>query len=108
MAPRAGFALGSMRTVRGDSMVVEYHQLRIFQRGGHAVYHAAPSGQTPAEFEAKTTSDSMVVFENPAHDYPQRIIYRKRGTDSLVARIEGDMNRQSRAVDFPSVRVQCP
>ena len=108
MAPRAGFALGSMRTVRGDSMVVEYHQLRIFQRGGHAVYHAAPSGQVPAEFEAKATSDSMVVFENLTHDYPQRVIYRKHGADSLLARIEGEMNGQSRAVDFPSKRVPCP
>lgn len=107
MMPRAGFALGMSRTVRGDSMVTEFEQLRIFQRAGNAVYHAEPSGQAPAEFEARTTSDTMVVFENAAHDFPQRIIYRKRGVDSLIARIEGTMNGQARGIDFPFARAQC-
>jgi hypothetical protein len=108
MSPRAGFALGVSRTVRGDSMVVEYEQLRLFQKAGRAVYHAAPSGQTPTEFEAKATTDTMVVFENPAHDFPQRVIYRKRGADSLLARVEGTMNGQARGVDFPYARARCP
>jgi len=108
MTPRAGFALGVSRTVRADSMVTEFEQLRLFQRAGRAVYHAEPSGQAPTDFEAQTTSDSVVVFENAAHDFPQRIIYRKRGRDSLLARIEGTMRGQSRGVDFAYGRVQCP
>ena len=108
MAPRAGMMLGTSRTVRGDTLVVEFEQLRIFQRAGHAVYHAEPSGQMPTDFEAQTTSDTLVVFENAAHDFPQRVIYRKRGADSLVARIEGTMGGQARGVDFPYARVSCP
>jgi hypothetical protein len=108
MTPRAGFALGLSRTVRGDSMVTEYEQLRLFQKAGHAVYHAEPSGQTPTDFEAKATSDTMVVFENATHDFPQRIIYRKRGADSLIARIEGTMGGQPRGIDFPFTRTRCP
>lgn len=100
--------MGSSRSIRGDTMVTEFEQLRLFQRGGRAVYHAEPSGQTGADFEAKSTSDTMVVFENATHDFPQRIIYRKRGADSLIARIEGTMNGQARGIDFPSVRVRCP
>jgi len=108
MTPRAGFALGMSRTVRGDTVVTEFEQLRLFQRAGRAVYHAEPSGQVPTDFEAKTTSDTLVVFENAAHDFPQRIIYRKRGADSLVARIEGTMNGQARGIDFPYARARCP
>lgn len=108
MAPRAGFALGISRTVRGDTAVTEFEQLRLFQRAGRAVYHAEPSGQPPADFEAQTTSDSLVVFENATHDFPQRIIYRKRGRDSLLARIEGTMRGQARGIDFPYARVPCP
>jgi hypothetical protein len=89
-------------------MVVEFEQLRLFQRAGHAVYHAEPSGQTPTDFEAKSTSDTLVVFENAAHDFPQRVIYRKRGADSLIARIEGNMNGQARGIDFGYARVRCP
>jgi hypothetical protein len=107
MTPRAGFALGTSRTVRNDTIVVEFEQLRLFQRAGRAVYHAEPSGQSPTDFEAQTTTDSLVVFENPAHDFPQKIIYRKRGTDSLIARVEGTMRGQARAVDFAYARVPC-
>jgi hypothetical protein len=106
MVPRGGVMMGMSRTVRGDTLV-EYEQLRIYERPGRAMYSAAPSGQAPAEFEARATSDTLVVFENPAHDYPQRIIYRRRGNDSLLARIEGTMGGQARGTDFPFVRAAC-
>jgi hypothetical protein len=106
MGPRGNTMMGMSRTVRGDSLV-EYEQLRIGERAGKAVYYALPSGQSPSEFTAATVSDTMVVFENPQHDFPQRIIYRKRGADSLVARVEGTMNGRSRGVDFPYGKVQC-
>ena len=106
MRPRGGAMLGMSRTIRRDTMV-EYEHLRIHDRGGKVVYVAMPSGQSMTEFEAVLTTDSVVTFENPAHDFPQRIIYRRRGADSLVARIEGTRAGQVRAVDFPFMRVAC-
>jgi hypothetical protein len=108
MAPRGGQMLGMSRTVRGDTMVSEFEHLQILERNGHAVYHAEPKGQKPTDFEADAVSDTMVAFANPAHDFPQRIIYRKRGTDSLMARVEGTMNGQARGFDFAYARVACP
>lgn len=107
MTPRGESMLGMSRTVRGDSLI-EYEQLRIGARAGRAVYFAAPSGQTPSEFTAASVSDTLVVFENPQHDFPQRIIYRKRGADSLIARIEGTTGGTARGVDFPYVKARCP
>ena len=107
MRPRGGTMLGVGRTTRGDS-VIEFEQVRIFERAGRAVYAALPSGQALAEFEAAATGDSVVTFENPAHDFPQRVIYRRRGADSLIARIERTRNGQLRGVDFPYRRVPCP
>jgi hypothetical protein len=106
MAPRGNTMMGMSRTVRGDSLI-EYEQLRISERAGKAIYHALPSGQQPSEFTAASVSDSIVVFENPQHDFPQRIIYRKRGADSIIARIEGTMNGRVRGVDFPYAKVRC-
>lgn len=105
--PRAGLMLGSGRTVRGDTLI-EYEQTRIFERGGRLVYGANPSGQAPAEFESIALSDSAVTFENPAHDFPQRVSYRRRGADSLVGRVEGVRGGKLRGVDFPYARVACP
>ena len=106
MRPRAGAMLGMSRTIRRDTMV-EYEHLRIHDRAGKVVYVAMPSGQAVTEFETASTSDSAVTFENAAHDFPQRIVYRRRGADSLIARIEGTRAGQLRSVDFPFKRVPC-
>ena len=60
MQPRGGLMLGAGRTVKGDS-VVEFEQVRILERGRRLVYAAAPSGQSPAEFESITVTDTSVV-----------------------------------------------
>jgi hypothetical protein len=108
MAPRGGQMLGMARTVRGDTMVTEFEHLQILERNGQAVYHAEPSGQKPADFTAASVSDTLVAFENPEHDFPKRIIYRRRGTDSLIARTEGVLRGQPTVIDFKYVRVACP
>jgi hypothetical protein len=52
-------------------------------------------------------SDSAVTFEHPTHDFPQRVIYRRRGADSLLARVEGMRGGQLRGSDYPYRRVSC-
>jgi hypothetical protein len=47
------------------------------------------------------------VFENPGHEFPQRIGYRRQGP-SLQAWIEGTKDRQARRVEFPYRRAACP
>lgn len=105
--PRGGLMLGIGRTVRGDSLV-EYEQVRIFERGGLLVYGANPSGQTPAEFESTLLSDSAVTFENSSHDFPQRVMYRQPTADSLVGRVEGMSRGKLRGVEFRYARAACP
>jgi hypothetical protein len=107
MRPRAGLMLGISRTVAGDSLR-EYEQVALFERGGRLVYAATPARQPPAEFESISVSDTAVTFENLAHDFPQRVIYRRRGTDSLFARVEGMRGGQLRGSDYPYRRVACP
>ena len=106
MQPRGGLMLGAGRTVKGDSLV-EFEQVRILERGGRLVYAAAPSGQTPAEFESIALTDSSVTFENAGHDFPQRVLYRRIGADSLVARVEGTRGGRLHGVDFPYQRTSC-
>lgn len=107
LAPAAGMLLGVSRTRRGESLV-GYEFTRIYSRGDSLVFAAGPSGQDPAEFVAPAVIDREVVFENPEHDFPQRVRYRAIGTDSLVARIEGLRAGEPRGVDFRYGRVACP
>lgn len=102
MPPDGGVMLGASRTV-ANGQVRAMEQLKLELAGGRLAYIALPSGQAQTRFEASEVSDSGFVVENPAHDFPKKIIYRRRGTDSLVARIEGD----GRGVDFPMRRISC-
>lgn len=51
-------------------------------------------------FSEKTFSDSLVVFENLNHDFPQRIIYKRISDTSILAAIEGVQNGQNRREEF--------
>lgn len=107
MPPAGSMLIGGSRTVVNGT-VREFEHLRITSGGGTLTYIALPSGQNETAFEAREISDSAIVFENLAHDFPQRIIYRRRGADSIVARIEGPgPNNGTRAVDFPMRRASC-
>lgn len=105
MRPRGGTMLGMSRTVRNDTLV-EYEFIRVFERNGALVYTAHPSGQQPAEFTSTKIADGSISFANPAHDFPQRVIYQLAG-DSLHARVEGTMNGRERVADFRYARVRC-
>jgi hypothetical protein len=105
MAPRGDSMVGSSRTVRGDKLV-EYELLVIQERGEGLVYLAHPSGQPSAEFTSSSVSDARVEFENPAHDFPQRIGYERRGA-SLQAWVEGTKDGRARRVEFPYRRAAC-
>ena len=106
MRPRGGTMMGMGRTVRGDS-TVEWEHLRIAPDGDTLVYHAIPSGQQPSAFRAISVSADAVTFEDKAHDFPQRVIYRRAGSDSLHARVEGIMRGQQRGIDFRYQRASC-
>jgi hypothetical protein len=99
-------ALGASRTVIAG-VPREYEQLRLVAREGKLEYVARPGGQSETTFTSTEVSDSVFTVENPGHDFPQRIIYRRRGPDSLVARIEGPGPDGPRGVDFLMRRVAC-
>ncbi|HSJ15183.1 MAG TPA: DUF6265 family protein [Longimicrobiales bacterium] len=105
MAPAGGMMLGMSRTIRGDRTVA-YESLRIYEHDSSLVYAAQPSGQSAAEFRSSVVTEAAATFENPEHDYPQRIAYRLAG-DSLIARIEGIRGDAMRGSDFRYVRARC-
>lgn len=106
-ATTGGTILGFSRSLRGDS-ITEFEFIRIYNAGDTLVYDARPARQPATEFRAVPPFEPAIVFANPAHDFPQRIIYRRVGADTMLARIEGTRNGQTRGVDFRYARVECP
>ncbi|MCI0657445.1 MAG: DUF6265 family protein [Acidobacteria bacterium] len=106
MKPRGGTMFGMGRTVVGEK-TSEFEQMQIREEAGQLVFTAKPSGQEEASFRSIEVTGTSVVFENQAHDFPQRVIYRRQEDGSLLARIEGEDGGKARGVDFPMQRVTC-
>lgn len=98
-APKGNSMIGIHRDVaKGQTRSFEF--LRIEQQGDQIVYLSMPKGRSPATpFPLKEMTATRVVFENPAHDFPQRIIYWKDGND-LRARIEGTVNGKAESEEW--------
>lgn len=62
-------------------------------------------GQPPTAFVAVPSDPESVVFENLAHDFPQRVMYRRCGQD-LCAGIEGVIDGKPRTEHWTYRRVR--
>jgi len=98
MKPAGEIMLGMGRTVR-DGKAIEFEFLRIASIDGKLAYIARPSGQPEATFALRSLADDEIVFENPEHDYPQRVIYRRTAT-GVTARVEGATEGRVRGTDY--------
>lgn len=97
--PEAGGALhGLSRTVRGGK-VESFEFMRIVSDGDTASFHVQPNGAAPTVFVMADRGDGWIRFGNPAHDFPNRIEYRRDG-DRLLAWISGP-GRDGKDVRIP-------
>ena len=89
-APKDGVMAGVGQTNRpGRTPFVEY--VKISAEPAGATFTATLPGQPSTPFVLLPGKDGEAVFENKAHDYPQRVIYRRCGED-LCAAVEGVVN----------------
>jgi hypothetical protein len=78
---------------------------------GEITYYSMPGGRSPpTEFALTGRAGQRAVFENPAHDFPKRIIYERDG-DVMIARIDaGEGSEQSMEWRFQraELNARCP
>ncbi|MBD9470032.1 DUF6265 family protein [Pseudoxanthomonas sp. PXM01] len=87
MAPRAGLMVGMHRDTR-DGKAIGFEFMRIAQQDGRWVLMAQPGGAAVTAFPAERVEVGRVVFANPAHDFPKRVIYSRPDADTLHARVD--------------------
>ena len=106
MLPRAGSMLGVGRTTRGEKLI-EHEFVVLTERDGRLAYEAHPSGQATATFMSRPISGREVVFEDPTHDFPQRVGYRSTGPAQMLAWVEGPSGGRTRRIEFAYRTVSC-
>jgi hypothetical protein len=87
LSAHGGLRLGIARTLEGER-TASFEFLRIEMVDGVATYIAQPGGAPATSFKRTQGGASWVRFENPEHDFPKRVDYRRMG-DALHAEIAG-------------------
>jgi hypothetical protein len=97
----------SYRINNTDTIVME--RIELYREGNDIVYSPVVSNQNNQQavpFKLISITDGRYIFENKAHDFPQRVIYKIESKDAVHARIEGIRNGQERGSDFRYSRVK--
>jgi hypothetical protein len=89
-SPAGGALVGMHKDVKGGK-ARGFEFLRIVETPEGIAYLASPGGRPPTAFKLVESAGKRVVFENKAHDFPQRILYWLDEKGALHARIEGTM-----------------
>ncbi len=103
MEPAGKLMLGMSRTTSKRGSFFEF--LRVEARADGIYYVAQPKGNPPTDFKLVRHTAQEAVFENLAHDFPKRIIYRLDSANELTARVEGDASSKEQAEESKYMRV---
>ncbi len=98
LPPLGGVMAGAGQTnTPGRRPFVSHY--KITPEAAGATLTAILPGQPPTPFVLLPGKDGEAVFENKAHDFPQRVIFR-RCDDTLCARIEGTIQGKAEAEEW--------
>jgi Domain of unknown function (DUF6265) len=114
MPPRGGLALGVSQMVMGGR-TTSYEYLRLESRPDGVYYVALPSDGKEQSFRytgvttdtSNDRNDRLYTFENPALEFPRRIIYRHAPGGWIYAQVEGKVGGADRQVIYPMRKVDC-
>ncbi len=88
------FSMNGVQEVHAEAML-------IVRMGADIFYIARPrQNEYPTGFRLLTAGNGQFVFENPNHDFPQRIVYRRDGEDAFTATISAATPDGPQQVEF--------
>ena len=79
--------------------------LFIKKIGNYWGYIAIPKNQMPALFILKSSVNNKYVFENPEHDFPQRIIYEFVQEKRISVIVEGVEKGKPKKLNFSFIKI---
>ena len=99
-SPAGSALIGMHKDVKlGKMTSFEFLRIEATPQEG-LVYYASPRSAPVTPFYLLELGDRRVVFENKAHDFPQRILYWLDAAGGLHARIEGTLKGSIEAEEW--------
>lgn len=82
---------------------LSFENIRLEQRNGILSYIPTVRDQNMGQaiyFTLTLSTDSTLVFENPEHDFPQKISYTIMAKDSLIAEVSAVVDGKVKSQSF--------
>ena len=101
--------VGQSYYIQNKKDTLHNEQIELIQDGEHLIYSATVKGEnndTAIPFQMTKDQDSLLVFENPKHDYPQKIQYKLEKNGSIVATVSGKQNGKSNSESYPMTKIK--
>ncbi|WP_264521397.1 DUF6265 family protein [Flavobacterium sp. N1994] len=83
---------------------VHFESIQLIQKNEELIYNATVQGQNndePVSFKQTSDAENVFTFENPKHDYPQKIVYKKINDTNLIATISGKQLGKESQESYP-------
>lgn len=86
---------------------LSFERLKISEQANGIVYQALVKGQNHGDwvsFRMTESAPNELKFVNPAHDYPQEILYTHVSNQYMVVKISGSIHGKLKSKEYPMMR----
>lgn len=86
--------VGQSYYIQNKKDTVHSEQIELMQDKEHLIYRATIQGENndePIAFQMIKGEDSLLIFENRKHDYPQKIEYKLKTKNFIITTISGKL-----------------
>lgn len=97
-----GFLIKGKDTLSSES-------IELLQKGEVLFYVPTVKGENndkPITFKLTTTTEKEFTFENPKHDYPQKIVYKMINATNHIATISGIQQEKLSSESYPMKKIE--
>lgn len=97
------FSGASYFVINKDKDTVHSETIELMEDKEHLIYTATVVGQNndePVPFQMTEMTDSLVVFTNPKHDFPQKIQYKLNKDKSILATVSGKIKSKESSESY--------
>lgn len=95
--------IGTSYYILNSNDTVHFEKIQLMEDKNMLIYTATVRGENnnkPISFRMIEDKDSLLVFENKKHDYPQKIRYELEIDNSILATVSGTQNKKESSQSY--------
>jgi hypothetical protein len=95
--------VGQSYYIQNEKDTLHFESIELIQDQEHLIYTTTIKGEnngTAIPFQMTKDGDSLLIFENPKHDYPQKMEYRLQKNKNISIIISGKSKGKAGSITY--------